>query len=62
MRGISKDVPWRGQGDVIRSRAPSTSGKGDNRRQSSVDAETFASNWERTFGKKQEVSSTPDAK
>lgn len=50
MKGISKDAPWRGQGDVIRNRTTG-SGKGDKGRPIEVPREEFDSNWERTFGK-----------
>lgn len=51
MKGISNDVPWRGQGDVIRNRVTGN-GKGDKARPLSVDDDSFAANWERTFGKR----------
>lgn len=49
MKGISKDAPWRGQGDVIRNRTTGY-GKGDKGRPMDIPSETFQSNWERTFG------------
>ena len=49
-RGQDEQVRGEGEGEAL-------SGKGDTARPFAVDADTFASNWARTFGAKAEASS-----